>query len=212
MSISKNIAAFLRVPLPKVNAVVQLLDDSNTIPFIARYRKEATGGLDEEQLRQINEELTRLRSLEDRRETILKSIKEQGKLTPKVKGKIQSALTHTELEDLYQPYKPKRKTRASTAREQGLEPLVEMILMQVEVNQSLPDIAEAFVSGEVKTSDQAWQGARDIAAETISDHPETRQAVRKNALRLSILTTEKKPDGDDPRQVYQDYYDFKVQV
>ena len=156
MSISKNIAAFLRVPLPKVNAAVQLLDDSNTIPFIARYRKEATGGLDEEQLRQINEELTRLRSLEDRRETILKSIKEQGKLTPKVKGKIQSALTHTELEDLYQPYKPKRKTRASTAREQGLESLADKILQQEEGNQSLVDIAAVFLSDNIKTSDQAW--------------------------------------------------------
>ena len=178
MSNNKSVANFLRIPLPKVDAAVKLLDDGNTIPFIARYRKEATGGLDEEQLRKIEENLVRLRSLQERRETVLKGIQIQGKLTPEIKNKIQSASTRTELEDLYQPYKPKRKTRAGTARKNGLEALSGLILKQPAVNQPLDEAAKPFLSAEVKTLEQAWQGARDIAAEIISDHPETRQAVR----------------------------------
>ncbi|MCD4801959.1 MAG: RNA-binding transcriptional accessory protein [Anaerolineales bacterium] len=212
MSNTKKIAESLHIPLPKVNAVVKLLNDGNTIPFIARYRKETTGGLDEEQLRQIEENLARLRSLQKRRETIVNSIQEQGKLTPKIKENIQSASTRTELEDLYQPYKPKRKTRAGTARKNGLEGLSDLISKQPVINQTLDEAAKPFLSTQVKTLEQAWQGARDIAAEIISDHPETRKVVRKKALSISTLTTEMKEDTDDPKQVYLDYYDFKLQV
>ncbi len=174
MSNTKNVAYFLRIPMNKVDATVKLLDDGNTIPFIARYRKEATGGLDEEQLRKIDENIAQLRSLQERRETTIRGIRGQGKLTPKIEDNIQSVSTRTELEDLYQIYKPKRKTRAGTARENGLEGLSDLILEQPTINQALDDAAKPFLSGKVKTSEQAWQGARDIAAEIISDHPKTR--------------------------------------
>lgn len=212
MSNTKDVAYFLRIPLNKVDAAVKLLDDGNTIPFIARYRKEATGGLDEEQLRQIEENITRLRSLQERRETIIRGIRGQGKLTPKIEDNIQSASTRTELEDLYQPYKPKRKTRAGTARKNGLEGLSDLILKQPAINQTQEEAAKPFLSAQVKTLEQAWQGARDIAAETISDHPETRKIVRKKALSICTLTTEKKKNTEDPKQVYQDYYDFEYRV
>lgn len=212
MSNTKDVAYFLRIPLNKVDAAVKLLDDGNTIPFIARYRKEATGGLDEEQLRQIEENITRLRSLQERRETIIRGIRGQGKLTLKIEDNIQSASTRTELEDLYQPYKPKRKTRAGTARKNGLEGLSDLILKQPAINQTQEEAAKPFLSAQVKTLEQAWQGARDIAAETISDHPETRKIVRKKALSICTLTTEKKKNTEDPKQVYQDYYDFEYRV
>jgi len=212
MSNTKDVAYFLRIPLNKVDAAVKLLDDGNTIPFIARYRKEATGGLDEEQLRKIEENIARLRSLQERRETIIRGIRGQGKLTPKIEDNIQSASTRTELEDLYQPYKPKRKTRAGTARKNGLEGLSDLILKQPAINQTLEEAAKPFLSAQVKTLEQAWQGARDIAAETISDHPETRKVVRKKALSICALTTEKKADTEDHKQVYQDYYDFEYRV
>lgn len=212
MSNTKNVAYFLRIPLNKVDAAVKLLDDGNTIPFIARYRKEATGGLDEEQLRKIEENIARLRSLQERRETIIRGIRGQGKLTPKIEDNIQSASTRTELEDLYQPYKPKRKTRAGTARKNGLEGLSDLILKQPAINQTLEEAAKPFLSAQVKTLEQAWQGARDIAAETISDHPETRKVVRKKALSICALTTEKKADTEDHKQVYQDYYDLEYRV
>ncbi len=212
MSNTKDVAYFLRIPLNKVDAAVKLLDDGNTIPFITRYRKEATGGLDEEQLRKIEENIARTRSLQERRETIIRGIRGQGKLTPKIEDNIQSASTRTELEDLYQPYKPKRKTRAGTARKNGLEGLSDLILKQPAINQTLEEAAKPFLSAQVKTLEQAWQGARDIAAETISDHPETRKVVRKKALSICALTTEKKADTEDHKQVYQDYYDFEYRV
>ncbi|MCK4490672.1 MAG: helix-hairpin-helix domain-containing protein, partial [Anaerolineales bacterium] len=212
MSNNKSVANFLRIPLPKVDAAVKLLDDGNTIPFIARYRKEATGGLDEEQLRQIEENIARTRSLQERRETILKGIQGQGKLTPEIEDNVQNASTRTELEDLYQPFKPKRKTRAGTARKNGLEGLSDLILKQPVINQTLNEAAKPFLSAEVKTLEQAWQGARDIAAEIISDHPETRKVVRKKALSISILTTETKGNTEDAKQVYRDYYDFTLRV
>ncbi|MCJ7732911.1 MAG: RNA-binding transcriptional accessory protein, partial [Anaerolineales bacterium] len=212
MTSTHLIATSLKIPLSKVEAVKTLLDDGNTIPFIARYRKEATGGLDEDQLRDINEELNRLRLLGDRRETILKSIQEQGLLTAELKKKIDAAGSRSELEDLYLPYKPKRKTKASTARENGLDPLAEMILQQDLTNQTLVEIAEPFLNENIKTTGDAWQGARDIAAEAISDQPQLRQALRKKALLISEITTQKKSKGEDPRQVYQDYYEFTIPV
>jgi len=142
MSNPKLLADSLKIPLSGVKAVIALLDDGNTIPFIARYRKEATGGLDEEQLRNISDELARLRVLDERRATILKSLQKQGKLTTDLEGDINLASTKADLEDIYQPHKPKRKTRASSAREKGLEPLAEMILGQMMTPASLEDLAE----------------------------------------------------------------------
>jgi len=211
MSNPKYIANSLNVPLSGVKAVVSLLDDGNTIPFIARYRKEATGELDEEQLRNISEELTRLRGLDERRVTILKSIQKQGKLTPDLEKDIISTNSKADLEDLYQPYKPKRKTRASSAREKGLEPLAELILGQEKTRESLKTIANPYINDQVLSVEDAWQGARDIAAEVISDHPQIRKQLRKKALNNSLYSTVKKKGADDGRQVYQDYYQYEIQ-
>ncbi len=206
----QTIAKQFSVPVSSVSAAVSLLDEGNTIPFIARYRKEMTGELDEDQLRGIQEELERLRSLDDRRETILKTISEAGKLTAELEASIRTAATRTELEDIYLPYKPKRKTRASTARERGLQPLAEMILEQKDVQQSLDDIARPFLSDQVKTSTDAWQGARDIAAEIISDTSVIRRALRTLAFRRGEIKTQKSNRGEDPREVYQNYYQFSA--
>ena len=212
MSYSKEIAAALNIKRSGVEAVTSLLDDGNTIPFIARYRKEATGGLDEDQLRNIGEELTRLRALNERRETILKTIQNQGKLTPALEKEIYSTNSRADLEDLYQPYKPKRKTRASIARENGLEPLADMILGQPQNKMPLEEIAGAYINEQVPNVEEAWQGARDIAAEVISDHPKIRQQLRKIALQNSLIATGKKKAAVDDRQVYKDYYQFEIQV
>jgi len=211
MSNPKYIADSLNIPMSGVKAVVSLLDDGNTIPFIARYRKEATGELDEEQLRNISEELTRLRTLDERRATILKSIQKQGKLTPDLEKDIISTNSKADLEDLYQPYKPKRKTRASSAREKGLEPLAELILGQEKPRESLEAIANPYLNDQVLSVADAWQGARDIAAEVISDHPQIRKQLRKKALHSSLYSTVKKKGADDGRQVYQDYYQYEIQ-
>jgi len=211
MSNPKYIADSLNIPMSGVKAVVSLLDDGNTIPFIARYRKEATGELDEEQLRNISEELTRLRTLDERRATILKSIQKQGKLTPDLEKDIISTNSKADLEDLYQPYKPKRKTRASSAREKGLEPLAELILGQEKPRESLEAIDNPYLNDQVLSVADAWQGARDIAAEVISDHPQIRKQLRKKALHSSLYSTVKKKGADDGRQVYQDYYQYEIQ-
>ena len=211
MTNPKYIADSLSIPLSSVDAVVSLLDDGNTIPFISRYRKEATGGLDEEQIRNISEDLTRLRKLDERRKTILKSIQNQGKLTPDLEKEIKFTNSRTDLEDLYQPYKPKRKTRASSAREKGLEPLAKLILGQKQASGSLEEIASSYINDQVPTVEDAWQGARDISAEIISDHPRIRQQLRKKALQNSLISTAKKKGGEDQRQVYQDYYQFEIQ-
>ncbi len=209
---SRTIAAQLKVKPEQVSATIQLLDADNTIPFIARYRKEATGGLDEEQLRQISELVGKLRTLDDRRQTVLNSIEEQGKLTPELQKDILAAATLTELEDLYQPYKPKRRTRASMAREKGLQPLADMILSQQHTDQSLEQLALAYLSDEVLSVEDAWSGARDIVAETISDHPQVRQATRQKALQWGGLQCEKIEAAEDPRRVYEIYYQGEFRV
>lgn len=212
MTFSQIISKSLQIPTSKVTAVIGLLDDGNTIPFIARYRKESTGGLDEIQLRQIEEELSTLRALDDRRKTVLNTIREQDKLTPELERQILQVENRTVLEDLYQPYKPKRQTRASSAREKGLTALAEKILDQEKNSLTLEKIASPFLSDQVATGEEAWQGARDIAAENISDHPPVRRGVREKALIHGILTAEKKTSGEDPRQVYRTYYEFKGRV
>jgi uncharacterized protein len=208
----ERIASLYRIPAERVSAAVSLLDEGNTIPFIARYRKEATGELDEEQLRGIQEELARLRSLDDRRETILNTIRDAEKLTPELQASILAAATRTELEDLYLPYKPRRKTRAGTARELGLQPLAEMILQQEPGGLPLDEIAQPYLSDQVKTTADAWQGARDIAAETISDSPAIRRALRTRAFKVGEIATQKTTRAEDPRGVYQDYYQYKSPV
>jgi protein Tex len=212
MDYADRIASSLGVRPTQVAASIELMDAGNTLPFIARYRKEATGSLDEEQLRLVGEWLLKLRSLDERRQTILKSIQEQDKLTPELEQQIRSAETLTELEDLYQPYKPKRRTRASVARELGLQPLADLILGQARLEQTLEALAQPFLGEQVLSAAEAWAGARDIVAETISDHAEVRRITREKALQWGQLRCVKTEDGEDPRRVYELYYDFETGV
>jgi uncharacterized protein len=191
-------------------AVVALLDDGNTIPFIARYRKEATGSLDEEQLRQIAAQTTRLRTLDERRAVILASITEQGQLTPELQAQIDTAGTATLLEDLYAPYRPKRRTRAGIARERGLQPLAELILAQPIAGPTVDELAAGYLGPEVGTVTEALAGARDIVAETISDHAVVRQRLRERALKTGTLQSRRVSDAVDERGVYQLYYEFDL--
>ncbi|MCU0466085.1 MAG: RNA-binding transcriptional accessory protein [Anaerolineae bacterium] len=203
-----HIARLLGVRPAQVSAAIDLLDAGNTLPFIARYRKEATGGLDDEQLRQLMESLGQLRALDERRETILESVAEQGKLTDELRAQFAAATTLTALEDLYQPYRPKRRTRASIAREKGLEGLADMILSQARPRKTLDELAESYLSEDVPTALDAWAGARDIAAETLSDNPQVRGAVREKALKWGALTSEKIKDAVDEKKVYETYYAY----
>ena len=211
MTPAELIASQLNINASQVAAVINLLDEGNTVPFIARYRKEMTGSLDDEQIRIIADEIVRLRALDERRTTILASIEEQGKLTDELKGQIQAAATLTALEDLYAPYKKKRRTRAMVAREKGLEPLADLIL-----NQSLtgtPEkMAEKFLNDQVADVAEALQGARDIVAEMISDNANVRSTLREKALKFSKVRAEKIKGTVDEKGVYQSYYEFEYRV
>jgi uncharacterized protein len=212
MAHAQQIAAQLDLHLDQVTATVELLDAGNTLPFIARYRKEVTGGLDEEQLRQLSALLTRLRALDERRQTIVATIEAQGKLTPELHRQLLAAETRTELEDLYQPYKPKRRTRASVAREKGLQGLADLILGQEPSPRTVAGIAAPFLTDQVPTVEDALAGARDIVAETISDHPEVRRFTREKALQWGLLRCQKVEETDDPRSTYEVYYEFEQRI
>ncbi|HSH01860.1 MAG TPA: Tex family protein [Anaerolineae bacterium] len=212
MDEAQMIARGLKLPLAGVTATLELLDEGNTIPFIARYRKERTGSLDEEQLRAIAAEQSRLRSLADRRATIEKAIKEQEKWTAKLERALLAATTLSELEDIYAPYKRKRVTRASKAREAGLEPLAKVICEQPRGALSINDLVGPFLSDKVPTVEDAWAGARDIIAEWISDDIGIRQAVRQKAEKWAVLTSTKIKGSKDSQNVYKLYYDFALRV
>jgi uncharacterized protein len=212
MNHPQQIADQLNLRPEQVTATIELLDADNTLPFIARYRKEVTGGLDEEQLRQLKALLTTLRALDERRQTVIATIEAQGKLTPELHQQLLATETRTALEDLYQPYKPKRRTRASIAREKGLQGLADLILEQDFIPSSLAQIAAPFLTDDVPTVEDALAGARDIVAETISDHAQVRQITREKALQWGTLRAEKIDDADDPRGVYEIYYDFEQRV
>jgi uncharacterized protein len=207
-----KIAQKLDIDPHQSTTTIELLDADNTIPFIARYRKEATAGLDEEQIRDIKDLLGKLRALDERRSTVLNTIREQGLLTDELAARILAAETRTELEDLYQPYKPKRKTRASTAREQGLGPLADLILQQAHPSGTLETLAEPFLSDDVPTAEDAWAGAVDIAAENISDNSDVRRITREKAAQWATLQAEKTDGAEDPRGVYQEYYNFEAKL
>ena len=211
MDIIQKIKEELQVEKWQVEAAVKLIDEGNTIPFISRYRKEVTGSLNDEQLRNLDERLTYLRSLEDKKEQVLKSIEEQGKLTDELKEKILAAQTLVVVEDLYRPYRPKRKTRASIAKEKGLEPLAEYLLRQ---DASEPVLAEAakYVSEEkeVKTPEEALQGAQDIIAEMISDDADHRLYIRNITVEEGIVTSTAK--DEKAQSVYEMYYNFEEPV
>ena len=210
MTHAEQIASQLNVKPSQVTAVINLLDEGNTVPFIARYRKEMTGSLDDEQIRIIADELVRLRALDERRASILASIEEQGKLTDELRASITAAVTMTALEDLYAPYKKKRRTRAMIAREKGLEPLAELILKQD--SGSLEELAKQFLNEQVSNIKEALQGARDIVAEAISDNANVRSATRERALKFSTLRAEKIEDAADEKRVYESYYAFSARV
>ncbi len=211
MDIIQKIKEELQVEKWQVEAAVKLIDEGNTIPFISRYRKEVTGSLNDEQLRNLDERLTYLRSLEDKKEQVLKSIEEQGKLTDKLKEKILAAQTLVVVEDLYRPYRPKRKTRASIAKEKGLEPLAEYILRQ-EATEPLLNEAAKYVSEEkeVKTPEEALQGAQDIIAEMISDDADHRLYIRNITVEEGIVSSTAK--DEKAQSVYEMYYNFEEPV
>lgn len=202
------IATSLELNQTKVANALALLDEGCTIPFISRYRKEKTGGLDEVQIANISQWKDKLTELAKRKETICNTIDEQGKLTPELKGRIDNTWDSTTLEDIYLPYKPKRRTRAQVARQQGLEPLAQIILLQRESNPE--NVARAYVKGEVKDVDAAIKGAQDIIAETISENEQTRQQVRNAFKREAIISSKviaAKKD-EEGAQKYTDYFDF----
>ncbi|MGA2488818.1 MAG: Tex family protein [Anaerolineales bacterium] len=213
MNYPETIANQLHVKASQVEATIRLLDEGDTVPFIARYRKEMTGALDDEQVRIVADEIVRLRLIDERRLTILRSIQEQGKLTDELKSAIDAAGTMTALEDLYAPYKPKRRTRAMAAREKGLEGLAEHILNQPFTPRSVEAIVKEFYLNEqVTTVEAALLGARDIVAETISDNAKVRSATREKALKFARVTAEKVADSVDEKRLYESYYAFEGRV
>ena len=201
----------LNVEKWQIEAAVKLIDEGNTIPFISRYRKEVTGALNDEVLRNLNDRLTYLRNLEEKKTQVLSSIEEQGKLTEELKKQILEAQTLVVVEDLYRPYRPKRRTRATIAKEKGLEPLANIILLQM-TDKSLEEEAKAFVSEEkeVTTVEAAISGAKDIVAESISDKADYRSEIRERTFRKGMLvSTAKKPEETS---VYEKYYEYEERV
>ena len=208
MDINQKITEELGVKKWQVEAAVKLIDEGNTIPFIARYRKEATGTLDDEQLRKLYERLTYLRNLEEKKEQVLASIEEQGKLTEELKAKIVAAQTLVVVEDLYRPYRPKRRTRATIAKEKGLEPLAALITLQ-KAKEPLEKLAEDYVNKEkgVETVKDALDGAKDILAETVSDEAAYRSWIRKRTMQKGTLISTAKDEKQE--SVYEMYYEFE---
>ena len=220
-----KIAEELNVKFAQVENAVKLIDEGNTIPFIARYRKEVTGGLSDEQLRVLGERLNYLRNLEQRKEEVVKSIEEQGKLTDEILQAIAVAQTLADVEDIYRPYKQKKKTRATVAKAKGLEPLAEIIIEQKETTPIL-EIAKQYINIDslseedkknkdkvVATAEDAVQGALDIIAENISDNADYRKKIKKICYREGMLTTTAaKPDEKSNYEMYYDYSELVCRI
>jgi uncharacterized protein len=209
-----HIAKTLNLPMRGIVSVIELLDDGGTVPFIARYRKEATGNLDEVQILDIEDKLAYFRDLMDRRETILASIAEQGKLTDELKARIEATLDKSELEDLYLPYKPKRRTKATIAREKGLEPLAQYLWAQQPAADPLDTFAATFINAElgVATIDEALEGARHIVAEWISEDADLRKALRLLVFEEGVVVSHKVTDAVDEQDKFKMYYEYKEPV
>ena len=207
MDIMKKIAAELGVRANQVEAAVKLIDEGCTIPFIARYRKEATGALNDEQLRDLYDRLVYLRNLEEKKQTVLASIEEQGKLTEELRSQILAAETQVAVDDLYRPYRPKRRTRATIAKEKGLEPLANVISLQMLKTPILEEAAKYInEEKEVHTAEEALEGAKDIIAEHISDEADYRIRIRDLTVKHGrIVSAAKDPETES---VYEMYYDF----
>lgn len=200
------IAGKLHIPAAQVEKTCDLLAGGATIPFISRYRKEMTGGLDEVQIGEIKDWIDKLSELKKRKDTILGSIGEQGKLTDDLKKRIEGSWDATELEDLYLPYKPKRQTRAEIARKKGLAPLADLLMLQRETH--LANRLPAFVKGDVKSADEALQGARDIVAERVNENEEARHMVRQSFARTAVITSKVIKGKEEEGAKYKDYFDF----
>lgn len=205
---SQLIAAELKLPIHRIENTLKLLTGGATIPFISRYRKEATGGLDEVQISDIHTRYEKLCELAKRKETILSTIEEQGKLTDDLRRRIADCWDSTELEDIYLPYKPKRKTRAEAARQKGLEPLAMLLMMQRENNLSAR--IRAFVKGDVKDEEEALKGARDIIAEQVNEDERARNLMRNQFSRQAVITAKvvKGKETEESAAKYRDYFDF----
>ena len=211
MDINKKLAEEFKLRQEQVDNTVALIDDGKTIPFIARYRKELTGSLDDQLLRELNDRLSYLRNLENRKNEVSSSIEEQGKLTEEISAALEKAVTLVEVEDIYRPFKPKRKTRASVARDKGLEPLAEFIIEQ-NIDSDPESEAEKYINSEkeIETADAALQGAMDIIAEDISDNAELRKKIR--ALYEKAAKIESRATDEEAETVYQNYYEFSEGV
>ena len=211
MDINQKLTEELAVKRWQIDAAVKLIDEGNTIPFISRYRKEVTGSLNDEQLRKLYERLVYLRNLEEKKEQVISSIEEQGKLTEELKQQILAAETQVTVEDLYRPYRPKRRTRATIAKEKGLEPLAAYIMLQ-NAKEPLEETAQQYISDEkgVKNAVDAIAGAKDIIAETISDNADYRSWIRKTTIKKGkVISAAKDPDAES---VYEMYYEFEEPV
>ena len=214
MDILQIIADELSVKYKQVENAVNLIDEGNTIPFIARYRKEVTGGLSDEQLRTLGDRLNYLRNLDERKEEVRKSIEEQGKMTEEIEKALQNARILAEVEDIYRPYKQKKRTRATIAKEKGLEPLSEALINQ-DKNVSIEELAREFIDAEkgVETVEDAILGAKDIIAENISDNPNYRKEIKRYCYKDGIVSTESNAkDENEENQTYKMYFDFNEKV
>ncbi|MCM1275008.1 MAG: RNA-binding transcriptional accessory protein [Lachnospiraceae bacterium] len=211
MDINRILADEFKLRKEQVDNTIALIDDDKTIPFIARYRKEQTGSLDDTVLRELSDRLTYLRSLEKRKEEITSSITEQEKMTDEIAKAIEAAMTLVEVEDIYRPFKPKRKTRASVAREKGLEPLAELLLAQDKKTDPAAEAA-AYVDGEkgVATAEEALQGAMDIIAEDVSDNAELRKRLRETFFKEGVISS--KAAAEDANEVYKNYFEYSEPV
>ncbi|MBI9048361.1 MAG: RNA-binding transcriptional accessory protein [Anaerolineaceae bacterium] len=212
LNYNELIAKEISVRMEQVQAVIELLDDGNTIPFISRYRKEVTGSLDEEQIRNISESVEKYRALDDRRKTIISSIEKQEKMTDELRAQINKAMVMNELEDLYLPYKPKRRTRAMIAKENGLQSLADAILQQTYTPGNPTKAAEEYICEAYPDPENVLSGAKDIVAEYINDHADIRKSTRDKAMKWASLSCEKIGTAEDQKNVFETYYEFEISV
>ncbi len=210
--IIKQLSSELNLKAEKVKETIKLIDEGNTIPFIARYRKEVTGGMSDEILRSFDERLKYLRNLESRKEEVIRLIAEQEKLTPDLEKKILDAKVLRKVEDLYRPFKQKKQTRATKAKEKGLEPLAQLMMAQEATSGTPEEAAQAFVNedNEIHTIEEALAGARDIIAEQVSDNPEYREWIREQVKAHGLIVSQKTKSAEE--SVFEQYYDYSEAV
>lgn len=209
MDIVKVLASELNIKESQAEATIKLIDEGNTIPFIARYRKEVTGSLDDEVLRSLDERLRYLRNLDEKREQVLAAISEQGALTKELEESLKKAMTLVEIDDLYRPYRPKKRTKAMIAREKGLEPLADMILSG-DINENLESLAKSYISEEVENEKIALEGANDIIAEKVSEEATYRTKLRNEIFEKGLIETVAK--DEEAKSVYENYYSYEEQI